>query len=56
MNSSAVNLSELLTARLEQQFRAPPIESLSLDWCDEYGIEFKVLRLDLIHPLVGGNK
>ena len=56
MNSSAVNLSELLTARLEQQFRAPPIESLSLDWCDEYGIEFKVLRLDLIHPLLGGNK
>jgi len=56
MNSSAPNLSELLTTRLEHPFRAPPIESLNMDWCDDYGIDFKVLRLDLIHPLLGGNK
>jgi len=52
----AANLNELFAARLQPPFRAPPLESLNLDWCEKYGIDFKVLRLDLIHPLLGGNK
>ncbi|NQD95699.1 1-aminocyclopropane-1-carboxylate deaminase, partial [Pseudomonas sp. CrR25] len=33
-----------------------PLQRLHLDWLDSAGIELAVLRLDLIDPLVSGNK
>ncbi|MES2817657.1 MAG: pyridoxal-phosphate dependent enzyme [Pseudomonadota bacterium] len=33
-----------------------PLEALRLDWLDQAGVEVAVLRLDLIDPLISGNK
>jgi 1-aminocyclopropane-1-carboxylate deaminase len=33
-----------------------PLEPLQLDWLDTAGIEVAILRLDLIDPLISGNK
>ena len=34
----------------------PPLQRLYLDWLDQAGVEVAVLRLDLIDPLISGNK
>jgi 1-aminocyclopropane-1-carboxylate deaminase len=34
----------------------PPLQPLRLPWLDETGVEVAVLRLDLIDPLISGNK
>ncbi|MCP1418129.1 1-aminocyclopropane-1-carboxylate deaminase [Pseudomonas laurylsulfativorans] len=34
----------------------PPLERLDLDWLTQAGIEVAILRLDLIDPLISGNK
>ncbi|MFZ2319230.1 MAG: 1-aminocyclopropane-1-carboxylate deaminase, partial [Pseudomonas sp.] len=33
-----------------------PLQLLPLDWAEAAGIELAVLRLDLIDPLISGNK
>jgi 1-aminocyclopropane-1-carboxylate deaminase len=33
-----------------------PLQRLSLDWCCAAGLELAVLRLDLLDPLISGNK
>lgn len=37
-------------------FKVPEVQELHADWIDEAGIKLKILRLDLIHPVVSGNK
>ncbi|SEM68542.1 1-aminocyclopropane-1-carboxylate deaminase [Pseudomonas sp. ok272] len=34
----------------------PPLQRLHLDWLERAGVEVAVLRLDLIDPLISGNK
>lgn len=36
------------------QFRPPELELVKIDWCGH--AELKILRLDLLHPQLGGNK
>ena len=33
-----------------------PLQRLHLDWLEQAGVEVAVLRLDLIDPLISGNK
>ncbi|RBL66903.1 1-aminocyclopropane-1-carboxylate deaminase, partial [Pseudomonas sp. MWU13-2625] len=33
-----------------------PLQRLELDWLSRAGVEVAVLRLDLIDPLISGNK
>ncbi|NKB31899.1 MAG: pyridoxal-phosphate dependent enzyme [Pseudomonadales bacterium] len=41
---------------IQFQHKQPSIESLTLKWCIRKQIGLKVLRLDLLHPHLGGNK
>ena len=56
MDLSASKSLRLSPATVEHLLEMPPIESVKLDWCEKHDIDLRVLRLDLLHPLLGGNK